>query len=109
VLACRDPRLAEHLRAKLDVAASIALDVLEDGALTHFGAERLIEVGGGRHDDTRLFERHDHDALAVEYRDGAVARPEIEADTYLVATLRAATQLGHMESRDRVSGERRRS
>ena len=109
MLPCRDPRLAEHLGAKLDASASIALDVLEDGALAYFGAERFIDIGGGRHDEAGVFQRHDRDALAVEYCHGAVARAEVEANAYLVSTLRAVTQLGYMESRERVSGEPRRS
>ena len=111
VLACRDACLAEHLRAKLDASASIALDVLEDGALAYFGAERSIDVGGGRHDEARVFQRHDRDALAVEYCDCAVACAEIEADAYLVSTLRAVAKLRYVESRDHISVafERRRS
>lgn len=92
VLACRDACLAEHLRAKLDASASIALDVLEYGAFAYFGAERPIDVGGGRHDEAGVFQRHDRDALAVEYCDGAVACAEIEADAHLVSTLRAVAK-----------------
>jgi hypothetical protein len=110
VLARRDAGLAEHLRAKLDASAAVALDVLEDGALAYFGAKRSIDVGRGRHHEGGLFERHHRDSLPVEDRDGAVAGAEIEADPYFVAAWRALAERRQVKSRDRLSAafERRR-
>ena len=42
---------------------------------------------------TKVFQRHDRDALAVEYCDGTVACAEIEADAYFVSSLRAVAKL----------------